>query len=93
MIGSECLTKDASISQKCQQNVSRIAQRHEYRLSSAGKKSESFTSLLQTVLAHCKAKTYGARGGGGALCLPQVKIQLQISYTVKNICFTKSKIA
>ena len=32
VIGSECLTKDTAISQKCQQNVSKIAQRHEYRL-------------------------------------------------------------
>ena len=34
VIGSECLTKDTAVSQKCQQNVSKIAQRHEYRLPS-----------------------------------------------------------
>ena len=35
VIGSECLTKNTAVSQKCQQNVSKIAQRHEYRLPSA----------------------------------------------------------
>ena len=35
VIGSECLTKDTAISEKCQQNVSKIAQCHEYRLPSA----------------------------------------------------------
>ena len=35
VIGSECLTKNTAVSQKCQQNVSKIAQRHEYMLPSA----------------------------------------------------------
>ena len=35
VIGSECLTKNAAVSQKCLQNVSKITQRHEYRLPSA----------------------------------------------------------
>ena len=35
LICSEFLTKDTTISQKCQENVSKIAQRHEYRLPSA----------------------------------------------------------
>ena len=35
VIGSEYLTKDTAVSQKCQQNVSKIAQRHEYKLPSA----------------------------------------------------------
>ena len=32
---TEYLTKDTAVSQKCQQNVSKIAQRHEYKLPSA----------------------------------------------------------
>ena len=38
VISSVCLTKDTAVPQKCQQNVSKIAQRHEYRLSSAATK-------------------------------------------------------
>ena len=34
---TEYLTKDTAVSQKCQQNVSKIAQRHEYKLPSAAK--------------------------------------------------------
>ena len=35
VIGSDCLTKNTAVWQKCQQNVSKIAQRHDYRLPSA----------------------------------------------------------
>ena len=31
VIGSEYLTKDTAVSQKCQQNISKSAQRHEYK--------------------------------------------------------------
>ena len=37
VIGSEYLTKDTAVSQKCQQNVSKIAQRHDYKLALAAK--------------------------------------------------------
>ena len=72
VIGSECLTKNTAVSQKCQQNVSKIAQRHEYRLPSATiiyRYSRNFImSIAPFILACVPQKFANAFANGKLVC-------------------------
>ena len=54
IIGPEYFSKDTTISQKCQENVSKITQRHEHRLpSTAIRKGMSNSILASSANAFC----------------------------------------